>query len=298
MADVNITMADKNLKFGMRKTSESRKDVEIERSSMDFVPPELFKQFGNVREFVARNASIKEIYADTFGDAPQLRYLILSSNQISELIDESFKNASALESLKLQHNQIATLHSHTFFGLTELRILILSHNQIAFLPLHLFRGLDSLDQLMLDNNRIRVLSQFQFQTNLNIHKLYFEDNNIVTIDEGTFGYSKFLEQVDLSENICVDKKFSPWRADNLTELDCCTKSFEEMEKCLAGKVKEADGAHFSSHLPLILFLFISFFGNFFALGYFVHYRNRNRLQMDAENIELFADQNGSAYQVY
>jgi Leucine-rich repeat (LRR) protein len=298
LRDVSITMTDKNSTFIVGNFSESTKgkmiDVEIERSSLTFVPAEIFKQISDVRQFVARRVGIEEIHADTFSAARKLRYLTLSFNKIIQLFDVSFKDASDLEVLKLDNNRISNLSAHTFFGLKQLRILNLSSNQIAYLPLLLFRDLESLESLMLDKNQIRVISHDQFQGNRVLHQLFLEDNTIVTIDDGSFdNFNEYLE-VDLRENICTDNKFSPWHHANFTKLDCCSGLFEQMERCLQQKVKGDK----NGHLTLIFILFVSFFINFFAIGYFLNYRNRTQHQLDAENIELFAEQNGSAYQVY
>lgn len=297
---LSIARSDKDASFVMGTTVKPPREIVIESSKMFFIPAEMFKQFSEVKEFIALNNSIEEIYVDTFASAYNLHYLILSYNKIQMLIDNSFSNTSTLHSLKLQHNKIDTLSSHAFFGLKELQILILSFNKIASLPLYLFRDLESLEDLQLDHNFITVISFYQFQTNLDLTTLHLENNKIATIDNGTFENLKKLERVNLNENNCVDKSFAPWRADNQTELTCCAKPFEEVNECLNLKVEKSDNENISSHITLIFILFLSIFGNFLAIFYFLIYkRERGDDDESPEHIELIPGmQNGSAYQVY
>lgn len=282
----------------MGKTVNPPREIVIEASKMFFIPAEMFKQFSEVKEFIATNVSIEEIYVDTFVSAHNLHYLILSFNQIRTLIDKSFCNASMLQSLKLQHNKIDSLSSHAFFGLKELRSLILSFNRIANLPLYLFRDLESLEILNLDNNLITVISFDQFKTNLDLTTLHLENNEIATIDNGTFENLTKLERVNLNGNNCVDKSFAPWIADNQTALNCCAKPFEEVKKCFNKKVEKSDDESLTSHIPLILILFISIFVNFLAIFYFLIHKRRTEEDLP-EHIELIPNVlNGSAYQVY
>lgn len=298
--NLNIEKSDKDASFVMGTTVKPPREIAIVASSMVFIPAEIFRQFSEVKEFIAMYNSIEEIYVDTFASAHQLHYLILSHNNIQTLIDKSFYNASTLQSLKLQHNKIDFLSSHAFFGLSELRSLILSFNRIANLPLYLFRDLDSLEDLQLDHNLITVISFNQFQTNLDLTTLNLENNEIATIDKGTFDHLAMLERLNLNGNNCVDKSFAPWRADNQTELNCCAKPFEEAKDCLSlsQQVEKIDRESFTSHIPLIFILFLSIFGNFLAIFYLLIYKQRTE-DDSPEHIELIPGVlNGSAYQVY
>lgn len=290
--------SDKNANF-LIEAAKSPQEILIESSTIPFIPPAIFKKFQEVTKFIGRNASIEDIYDDTFGNARKLNNLILSQNKIQRLVDMSFSNASALQSLKLQHNQINTLSSLAFFGLKKLRTLILSFNKIVNVPLHLFRDLESLEDLQLDNNLITVISYYQFGRNLDLTTLHLENNEISTIDNGTFENLTKLELVFLNKNICVDKSFAPWRADNQSELNCCTKSFEEVKECANTKVGETSSeGKFRNHVPLIILLSLSTFGNFLVVTYFLVYRKKDR-EVSQDNIELIInDQNGNPYRVF
>ena len=300
--NLNLTESDKNSTFLMGETPSPPNDIVIEASKMFFIPPDIFKKFNDVREFIAKNNSIEEIYFETFADAHKLHYLILSYNKIKFLVDHGFNNASTLQTLKLQHNEIEEIGAQAFSGLTELRALLLSFNKIVYLPLFVFRGLESLQELYLDNNFITVISLYQFEKNLELEKLNFEHNQIATIDNGTFENLSKLERVELRENFCVNKSFAKWHADNQSELDCCLKCEDGekclREKCLEEKVKTVDHEHFfSTHVPLILLLFVSIFINFLIVAYCLIYKRRTNI-FEPENFELITDHNGSAYQVY
>lgn len=293
-AKFNITASDQNATFTFGNVTNPPQEIVIESSSIFFIPHGIFQNFTNVKEFIARNVSIREIYEETFSGASKLHYLILSYNNIEKLIDKSFSKATELQSLKLQNNQISSLSSHAFFGLTELRMLLLSFNKITFLPLHVFRDLRSLEDLELDNNLINAISLDQFANNYEITTINLRHNAIVTIDADTFQNLTKLEKLNLNENLCVDKLFTPWNENFQSDLNCCSQSFEEESLCLNEKV--ATG-HSSIQVPLILLLFFSIFGNILVISYCV--LKKRATNNSPENIELIAsDSNGDAYQVY
>ena len=296
--NLEILKSDKNANFLMEE-EKSPQEIVIELSTMSFIPSEIFRKFKEVKEFIAKNVSLEDIYIDTFKNAQTLRYLILSQNKIQRLIDMSFSNVSSLQSLKLQNNQINSLGSRAFYGLKELRTLILSFNKIANLPLYIFRDLKSLEDLQVDNNLITVISCYQFERNLDLTSLHLENNEIATIDNGTFENLTKLERVFLNGNNCVDKSFAPWRADNQSELNCCMKPFEEMKECANTKVGETNSeGNFPSHIPLIILLSLSTFANFLVVTYFLVYRKKDR-EVSPENFELIiSDQNGNPYRVF
>lgn len=296
--NLNIAISDRNATFEIGEPPQAPQEILIASSDMRFIPPEIFVKFPEIKEFIARDVSIQEIYDETFAHASKLYYLILTQNKIQTLIDFSFRNASNLQSLKLQNNQIELVSLQAFFGLTELRNLELSYNKIVNLPLHLFRDLKSLEALQLDHNYIKVISLYQFNTNQDLMNLNLENNEIVAIDSGTFDNFTKLEQLRLSRNICVDKTFVPWRVDNQTALSCCAKSYEEMKNCSGQKVAESNQVNSTTHVPLIFMLFLSILGNFFVFTYFCIYKKRNGRGM-SESFELITDDvNESALEVY
>lgn len=288
-ADINIAISDKNSTFEIGEPPRTPQEILITSSEMHFIPPEIFVKFPEIKEFIASKVSIQEIYYETFAHASKLYYLILTQNRIQTLIDFAFRNASNLQSLKLQNNQIELLSLQAFFGLTELRNLELSYNKIANLPLHLFRDLNSLEVLQLDHNYIKVISLYQFEQNHDLVNLNLENNEIVAIDSGTFDNFARLEQLRLSQNFCVDKNFLPWRVDNRTSLSCCEKSYEEMKNCSGHEVVvESNEVNSTTHVPLMLMLFLSIFGNIFGFAYFCIYKRRSVAEV-SESFELITD---------
>lgn len=296
---LNISENDKKATFVMGQTAATPQELMFDNTVMFFIPPEIFRNFTDIKEFIARNASIEEIYYDTFGDAHNLHFLILSFNKIKMLIDKSFSNASDLQSLKLQHNQIDSLSSHAFCGLKELRSLILSFNKIGNLPLHLFRDLESLENLELDNNFIKIISFDQFEKNRQLATIHLEKNEISRIDLDTFVKLARLERINLIENICIDENFDHWQLENQKELNCCEKPFEEVKECVNDKVKPGSKEHeYSSHIPLILIIFISIFLNFLGISYFCLYKRRAEGYYQEELEMINNESNGEAYQFY
>lgn len=293
--NLSISESDKNSSFLIKSPQNSTHELVIEQSSMLFIPPEIFEQLTEIRLFNAKNISIKHIYEQTFSKANKLHYLVLSNNRIARIVDKTFINLSDLLTLKLQHNELVNLSAHAFFGLTQLENLLLSFNQIAYLPLYIFRELSSLEILELDNNFIKVISFDQFETNLQLTTLDLGKNEIATIDIGTFANLTFMKRLMLNRNICVDKDFAAWRADNQSEINCCFVTFEKLEGCLNEKL--LNGTLYN-HVPLILILFFSIFTNFFIIAYYCIFKTRLNKTLPDDMEMITSDLNGSACEVY
>lgn len=289
-------MDDKNKTFILLDPAKTPKEISISESSkIFFIPPEIFQQYNLTREFIARNVSLEEIYENTFIDARELRYLILSFNKLKNLVNNIFKNLSHLESLKLQHNEISVLLPQTFFGLGELRSLVLSFNKIQNLPLLLFNTLKSLEELKIDNNAIAVLSGEQFHANLELMQLNFENNKLQIIGEGAFGLLTKLEKLILFDNICIDTGFGHWKADNesLKQFSCCAEESERPEECFI----QVEAFKMSNHYPLILLIFISTFVNI-LLGSLYYLHKRQSQSLLDNDFEMAEDLKDSVFEVY
>lgn len=282
----------------MGKVANPPKDILIQSSKMFFLPPEIFRTFNATREFIARTVELNEIYPETFADAHELRYLILSFNKLKILVDNLFVNQSELLSLKLQHNEITSVYSRTFYGLNELRSLVLSFNRLRDIPLLTFRSLKNLEVLQIDNNLIIFITGDLFMSNLKLMHLNFEYNEIASIDNDTLQGLQMFSQVNMVGNGCVSFNFASWEFNNDTanELSCCFVKFEDLEDCLRQKASEEVESS-TVHIPLIILLFISIFVNILVISLFFLHKQKSHGLLDNE-IEMIEDLNGSAVHVY
>lgn len=280
----NLTLlaTDISASINVLGPNELTKDVEIIQSNIHFIPKNIFKHFSKVREFVAKNISIYVIEPDTFENAFNLRYLVLSFNNIQSLYDGMFLNSTELESIKLDHNELQLLSENIFVGLSELRVLSLSYNKISFLPLYLLKSLTFLEELKLDNNRIKVLSFAHFSKNIQLLNVGLYQNDIFSIENGTFDNLNNLH-VDLRNNVCVNIRFDLWRKKNYDDLFCCLGTNIFTNKCMKQNNTNKDSLNGNNIIGLITVLTLSIFVNFFLILYFCYLKRR---KATLENFEL------------
>ncbi|XP_070501148.1 carboxypeptidase N subunit 2-like [Chironomus tepperi] len=295
----NLSIIDKHIEVNFKTVEKSPNDIRIESSNMSFIPKQFFENFKDVKEFVAINCSIKNIYYDTFIGAFKLHYLVLSHNKIEIIPDYAFRNISDLQSLKLDNNEIEILTTNVFRGLDMLRTLKLSFNKIMHLPLYIFNELESLEILELDNNRIRIISQEQFVSNLMLTQLDLHNNEIRIIDNGTFNALTNLQHLNLDNNSCVSA--STHSIKNITRiLECCMTSQEEMKSCLKSRnelERKANGNDGYVNILLMTILTLSILGNILLFLYcFVNRRLMDRFRGREDVIELVNNMRESSYQ--
>lgn len=221
--------------------SQVPNNIRVVNSSIFFVPSSFFTTFTDIKEFVANNCSISEIYHETLIGASKLQYLALSFNNIKIIPDYTFRNNSELQTLKLDHNEIQRLTTDAFRGLFTLRLLQLSFNKIKYLPLYLFHDLESLETLELNNNMIEVISSGQFVTNKQLTFIDLHNNAISIIDNDAFDdVLSTIQQVDLNHNTCVDGDFKHTEKNLMKLIECCSTSLEEKKSCLASRQEQEE----------------------------------------------------------
>ncbi|KAG5677223.1 hypothetical protein PVAND_006999 [Polypedilum vanderplanki] len=268
-------------------------DIRIESSNMSFIPSVFFEKFIDLKEFVAINCSIKNIYYSTFTSAFKLHYLVLSYNNIEYIADNAFRNVSDLQSLKLDNNEIEMLATNVFRGLNMLRTLILSFNKIAYLPLFIFHDLENLETLELNNNLIRIISAGQFESNRLLQHIDLNNNRLMIIDNGTFNDLINIQQLKLENNVCVNARVESREKMALSKLLKCCMILEGdgiSSSCSSSKheiSKNNDDNGSSMSIFWTLVFFVSIFGNMLLIAYL--FNNRawlNRLRNRSEIIEL------------
>jgi hypothetical protein len=301
VTNLNIMEDDKRVDLRLNIPRQPN-DVRIESSSMHFIPKQLFEGLVDLKEFVAINCSIRNIFYDTFTSAFKLHYLVLSHNNIVFIADNAFRNASDLQSLKLDNNELEMLTTNVFRGLNMLRTLKLSFNRLAYLPLYLFHDLENLEFLELDHNRLRVMSAEQFAGNPLLQEIDLASNRISIIDNGTFDGLTNVQQLQLENNVCVNEKIGQVRGNATISgmLPCCVASLEEMRAraCLTANRAAAseEGGDSILSVPLAAILFVSIIGNMILVTYLLNNRAwLERFRNREEAIELV---NANSYQIF
>lgn len=120
---------------------------------------------------------------------------------------ENFKNMQHLIRLDLAYNKVADLPEDVFWDLSNLEGLWLQDNQITSLNKNLFKNLPKLKFIAAERNEIEQLDRDLFRNNVNLEKVYLGNNKIKSI-EVKFESFSFINAVDFTMNICIDKEFN------------------------------------------------------------------------------------------
>lgn len=268
-------------------------DVEIEDSQMYFIPMELFQRIPNLKALVLRNASVEQIYPNTFSAAHHLYYLTLSHNSISFLPDDTFKDTTGLQTLKIDFNQLTSLSENIFKSLTDLRVLDLSHNNITHLPYNIFHDLTSLEFLYLAFNQLSVLSLYQFQSTPQLYSINLSNNHLTLIDDGTFDNLTSLHQLELANNVCVDVNFNSPIHPLHDKLCACKVKIDNIDECPL--INESNETPINNYLALCFAVAVtSIIINIFLLIYIIKLKNDFKLADDIQ-IELLNSDNAERF---
>jgi Leucine-rich repeat (LRR) protein len=202
-------------------------------SSVYYIPASLFTYFVTLENLQMNNVKMQEIRSNTFLNAANLQFLVLSSNEISTLGADVFKGANELNTIYLDSNQLSAIDSNAFRGLSKLAVLYLHNNKIVTLNSQTFSTLKALIQLSLNNNQIssldkdifrnltnlvtlslsfnalQILNATIFSNNAKLQFLNLNDNKINALSSQTFRaiYNNSWT-LDLRNNICVNVKFT------------------------------------------------------------------------------------------
>lgn len=255
--NLNLFEGDKNAEtYLSSQPPQAPNDIRVVNSSIFYIPSHFFKAFSEIKEFVADNCSIHEIYHETFSKASKLHYLVLSFNNIQIIPDYTFRSNTEMQILKLDHNEIQRITTDAFRGLFSLRQLKLSNNMIRYLPLYLFHDLKKLESLELNHNMISVISSGQFVTNEQLSFIDLHNNSLTIIDNDAFDdILKSLTYVDLNHNTCVNGSIQT--SNNFSKLiECCSTSAEEIKSCLVSR-QEDDEKGFGAWIFFLVLIILA-----------------------------------------
>lgn len=188
--------------------SKGRKDlgvkfVEFTSSNLSYIPDQVFKKFPNLEYLSVNSVGLKKI--NPIVDASDLKVILANHNHISSLDAKTFEIATDLEVLSLRKNQIEEIDMNAFHLLGNLRELYLSDNRILSLHMNTFSPLISLEILAISGNQIQTIDMELFSANLQLREILLYDNKITAIHPHTFNSLSNLFNLELKNNLCVDK---------------------------------------------------------------------------------------------
>jgi len=145
---------------------------------------------------------------------------ILDSNTTIENIlgvhkfNQSVDSITALSIDNVEVNFFPSNLSQTLSNLVALKITNAKLKELRQTDLEL---LTKLKYLNLDRNNIEVLDDGLFKFNSELKLIWFYNNKIKSIGSSVFNTLANLSSLDLSNNVCISKKFANFRKENINE---------------------------------------------------------------------------------
>jgi Leucine-rich repeat (LRR) protein len=137
-----------------------------------------------------------------------LRKLLIGPGRICLITRQDFFNMKKLESLFLSENRIKFASEDVFWDLRSLERLDIDDCKIEKLPRNLFKNLKKLKEIYLGGNKLTHLQKNLFTDNLQLDYVSLAGNKLQTINVDFTKLPK-IKYIDLSYNICINKRFSP-----------------------------------------------------------------------------------------
>ncbi|XP_068617739.1 toll-like receptor 4 [Battus philenor] len=156
----------------------------------------------------ASNPMYYEIDRDTFIYCKELRVLNLAYNKIKSVFDYTFRGLEKLKILSMENGTLYHIGENTFEPMRNLEMLNLANNPLTAnenLTSGQFKGLNELKILILKNCGIKRLYDEDniFEMMPNLTHLNLRNNQLYYITTETLKPLKFLQMLDLSENLLV-----------------------------------------------------------------------------------------------
>lgn len=181
--------------------------VDFQTSTIESVPAELFESFENLEILLLSKRNVEELRPDTLMHARKLKILDLDRNKISNLERGAFKGAINLENIFLCCNQLTTFDKTLLIFQTKLQYITLRQNNLEILHKDTFKNQINLDKIDLGGNQLQFLHKDIFINNPKLHVLYLNKNKLRAISPKMFTHLKFLQDLWLSQNACINKRY-------------------------------------------------------------------------------------------
>lgn len=216
----------------------------------------------DVEAFYSCCYKLSAIPVDVGSFFPNLKVLKIASFRLETIFREYFTSLKRLQTLNLKGNWIKDIENDIFHDLRLLEELNLEHNILQELDPELFASLQHLKYLNLRYNNLVNLSGKLFTRNQNLENVFLSNNQIRFVGNGTFERLKFMQEVDLRQNSCID--FS-YQFKNQTEhfeklLGKCSKVFGVVANETTQRIFQQNFRK-SNHAIITNFIFRLLFGD-------------------------------------
>ena len=137
---------------------------------------------------------------------PHMEELYVFRSDLKKLSRSDFTNYKNFKAVSLSRNHLSTVPYETFEDLINLEYFSLSFNQLTSIPN--LKTLPQLQELYLFENSIESFSKDDISGNPNLKVIWLYQNKLKVIDPRIFPTLTNLREIDLSNNNCIDRKYS------------------------------------------------------------------------------------------
>jgi Leucine-rich repeat (LRR) protein len=194
--------------------------LSINTNRIKFINKDSFSSLADLRYINLESNMIEFIDKQAFSENKQLKTIVLLNNKLKDI---EFKSSSLI-CLNFEMNQLQRLRNYTFNGFNSLRVISLSGNYINSIEKDAFYGLSPVIQtLNLDHNEFESIDSVYFQSDSfrSLKYLDLSENKIELINNGSFSLLTSLLSLILESNkiqYLLEKSFNSLKFVNTLDL--------------------------------------------------------------------------------
>ena len=234
LEEIDITLSGvKSLTYANFRGLFKLTKLHFSLNILDIIEKNSFKDLTSLKVLYLPHNHIEILSKHLFVNLESLEKLFLFGNQIFHLNPEQFKNNRNLIQLDLSNNKLQSIEFGIFDSLRNLLELYLHRNEVMRLPGNIFQNNKQLRWLSLSRNLFSRIDGNSLTGLENLVDFELTDNPLESFDFAVFENKQNLETiyisnckikfirniqeaakleklrfVDLSKNICIDRKYS------------------------------------------------------------------------------------------
>lgn len=170
---------------------------------------------------------------EKFGNLQRLQII---DDGLKFLDRNNFLNLPHLQELSLHHNPFKFIAEDVFWDLINLEHLNIHKCQLEKVPSRLLFSMPNLEGVDLSENVLSFIPKTFFKYNIKLQEVFLKGNNLKKIEIDFMKFGK-INTVDVSENVCINKKWysktEGWYS-NL-HLTSTSESLQELQQVIKQK---------------------------------------------------------------
>lgn len=236
-------------------------DASFSNNLLEIIPSTLLQIFINLTELKLEKCGLKKLIPTSFKYCEKVKIMKFGIDRI-EIEAGVFRMCRNLEVLEFNGNQFQRMDPFAFRGLTSLKVLKMhdcnmhtidqpllmplqgleeihiTKNSISEIPRTALQDMSNLRVMNFSNNELTAFSTAYIKSKNHLEYVDLSENNIETLDRRILEDWPNNAELDLSSNICIDKKFGKLGTNELPMFDVVEQLMDCFEDASKSSVND------------------------------------------------------------